>query len=167
MDQITMDPPIGGTEMAAPTGRQLRMRGTGPAPKPRKPGGGRWHKEQAMQIAIVQWARARTDVYPCLAWLHHVPNGGPRSAREAAILAKAGLTRGIPDLCLPYPSGPYHGLYVELKYGRNKLTQEQAAFMEYAAGAGYATAVCRSAPDAQRVIEQYIQTGSERGELND
>lgn len=95
--------------------------------------------------------------YPFLTYLHHIPNGGARSPRQAAVLKKAGLVRGIPDLFLPYPAGPFHGLYVELKTGRNKPTPEQLEFIEYANRAGYRAVVCYGAEAAINAIQDYIE----------
>ncbi len=130
-----------------------RKRKSKPQPKP---GGGRWQRELHQQIQVIAWARKNAVRYPCLAWLHHCPNGFARSKREAAILQKAGVTRGIADLFLPFPANGRAGLYLELKHGKNKLTDEQERFLTWAAGAGYATAVCYSAGAAITVIEQYL-----------
>lgn len=139
------------------TVRQLRMRGTGRAKPAPKPDGGHWQRETQAQIAVVQWARKRATTYPCLAWLHSIPNGfHTADKRHAAVLRRAGLTKGISDLYLPYPSGPYHGLYIELKHGRNKPTPEQDAFISYANSVGYRAVVCYGAEAAIRAIEDYI-----------
>lgn len=102
--------------------RQTPKKGTRAHPKQR---------ELSEQIKIVDWARKHAWQWPCLdVAFFHVPNGGARSPRQAAVLKKAGVRRGIPDLVLAYPAGPYHGLFIELKTGRNTPTPEQAAFIE-------------------------------------
>lgn len=122
----------------------------------RKPGGGKWQYETQAQIQTVAWARAHADEWPCLAWLHAIPNGGKRDPRTAAVLKKSGLTPGIFDLFLPYPAHDYHGLYIEMKHGRNKVTPEQARFCAYANDAGYHAVVCYGAAEAIQAIEDYL-----------
>lgn len=137
-----------------PTGRVSSAPTTGPRRRQRD--GGYRTSETTEQIRIIQWARGHMMEWPCLAWLHHIPNGGGRSPKEAAILKRAGVTRGVPDLCLPWPSGGYHGLYLEIKAGNNKMTAEQAEFIRYANAAGYRAVVCYGADAAINAITDYL-----------
>lgn len=52
-----------------------------------------------------------------------------------------GLKSGVPDLCLPVARSGYHGLYIELKAGKNKPTDNQLAWLEVLEAQGYKTAV--------------------------
>jgi hypothetical protein len=63
--------------------------------------------------------------YPALRMLHAIPNGGHRHKATAARLKAAGVKAGVPDICLPVARGDWHGLYIELKVGKNKLTEAQ------------------------------------------
>lgn len=107
-----------------------------------------------------QWARGK---YPALQWLHHIPNGGQRSKATAARLKAAGVKSGVPDLCLPYPCGGYHGLYIELKVGKNKPTANQNAWLDYLDGAGYCVRVCWGADEAIGEITKYLERGRKNG----
>lgn len=109
------------------------------------------------QRAVFEWAAYMTGKYPCLRWMHHIPNGGSRNKIEAVRLKQQGVKRGVPDIFLPYPSGKYHGLYVEMKYGKGKARPEQQEFLDYAAGAGYKTAVCYNMLQAVKVILRYLE----------
>ena len=53
----------------------------------------------------------------------HIPNGGYRNAREAANLKRQGVKAGVPDLCIPVAKGGYHGLYIEMKTKKGKLSE--------------------------------------------
>ena len=69
------------------------------------------------QTMVFKWSR-QPEIraqWPELALLFHVPNGGTRDAVEGRHLKQQGVKRGVPDLCLPVPSGRYHGLFLELK----------------------------------------------------
>ena len=63
-----------------------------------------------------------------------------------------------PELKLLYhvPMSGFHGLYIEMKYGRNKTTEAQKEWLKELAAQGYFTAVCYGAEEAERVISRYL-----------
>lgn len=113
------------------------------------------HDEQA---ALFEWARieANRGVEP-LRWLFAIPNGGLRARRTAAKLKAEGVKAGVPDLMLPYPAGGYHGLFIEMKFGSNKPTKKQKAWLAGLSKAGYQVAVCWGWDEARLVIESYLR----------
>lgn len=112
--------------------------------------------EDTEQMKVMYWAAAAVERYPDLRWLFHIPNGGSRNSQEAINLKKMGVKRGVSDLCLPYAHGCYHGLYIEMKYGRNIATQEQKEFLLDMSNAGHCVAVCHDAQAAIALIEHYM-----------
>lgn len=82
--------------------------------------------EDTEQINVVSWADWNMKRYPELKWLFHVPNGGSRNRMEAVKFKQMGVKAGVSDLCLPYPKGIYHGLFIEMKYGRNRQQGKQS-----------------------------------------
>ena len=112
--------------------------------------------EDTEQINVMEWARWNVNKYPELKWLHHIPNGGSRNKREAVKLKQMGVKAGVSDICLPYPKGIYCGLYIEMKFGSNRKTEEQKAFLQDMEEAGHFVVTCYSAEDAVRVIEEYL-----------
>lgn len=113
-------------------------------------------REGQEQEIVFQWAKLNESRYPCLRWIHHIPNGGSRHPAEAAKLQRQGVKKGISDIFLPYAVGDHHGLYIEMKWDKNVPTIEQSAFLDFAARGGYKTAVCYSADEAIAVIEEYL-----------
>ena len=113
--------------------------------------------EELEQIAVFDWAKVMEGRIPELKWLYHIPNGGLRSKATAARLKAAGVKSGVPDLCFPVPRGNFHGLYIELKYGKNKTTLQQEEWLAYLGDAGYLTAVCYGAEEAIGWIEAYLK----------
>lgn len=111
--------------------------------------------ETTEQILLFNWARNHEQILPCLSLMYHVPNEGKRT--NGSILKAAGLKSGVPDVCLPVPSGEFHGLYLEMKFGKNKTTDEQERFMELLWQQGYKTAVCYGFEDAKAEIIAYLQ----------
>lgn len=112
--------------------------------------------EDTEQISVIQWAEWNTGRYPELKWLHHCPNGGSRNKQEAVKLKQMGVKAGVSDLCLPYPRGAYCGLYIEMKYGKNRQQPTQKEFLADMAAAGHFVATCYSAEDAVAVIKDYL-----------
>ncbi len=112
--------------------------------------------EDTEQIKVIRWAAGAECRYPELRWLHHIPNGGTRDGAEAGKLKDMGVKRGVSDLCLPFPHGRYHGLYIEMKYGKNRLTKEQSQFLCDMCDSGHCVAVCYDARTATELIEKYI-----------
>lgn len=119
------------------------------------------HPEENMQIALFQWAHIQQTSIPELKYLFHVPNGGKRGIKEATRLKAAGVKRGVPDVVLPVPRGGYHGLFVELKAGKNRPTPEQTAWLTELGRNGYRTAVCYALDDAIREIKMYLNLRGE------
>ena len=60
------------------------------------------------------------------------------------------------DLILLYPAFGYHGLTIELKYGKNKLSKEQQDFIWHHEPLGYRCIVCWNWLDAKRQIINYL-----------
>lgn len=112
--------------------------------------------EAEEQTALFQWAKLMVRQIQPLRLLYAVPNGGSRNKIEAANLKRQGVKSGVPDLCLAYPSRGYHGLYIEMKVGKNKPSSNQKAWLMNLSAAGYATAVCYSCDEAIKTIRDYL-----------
>lgn len=112
--------------------------------------------EATEQMRVIDWCRWHENRYPALQLIHHIPNGGSRNTLEAANLKAEGVKAGVPDLFLPVPLGEYHGLYVEMKWGKNKTTEKQNWWLEHLAQQGYKTDVCYSAEAALIRITKYL-----------
>lgn len=113
--------------------------------------------ESTEQTRVMNWARRNEYRCPELALLHHIPNGGSRNKIEAANLKAQGVKSGVPDLCLPVPKSGFHGIYVEMKFGKNKPSQNQNWWLEQLKENGYMTAVCWSATEAIDTIANYLE----------
>ena len=116
----------------------------------------RRRSEATEQEALITWCRIFENRYPELKMIYHIPNGGSRNRLEAANLKRQGVKAGVPDLCLPVPKDGYHGLYIEMKYGKNKTTGNQEEWLESLRQYGYKTAVCYGEDEARETIKQYI-----------
>lgn len=113
-------------------------------------------KEAQEQAAVFEWAAWVAKRVPELALLYHVPNGGSRNVVEAVHLKQQGVKAGVPDIVLPVARGKYHGLYIELKTLRGRLTNAQKQWLDSLRNQGYAALVCRGAQAAIAAIGNYL-----------
>ena len=113
--------------------------------------------EAIEQAKVIAWARANERNYPYLQLLHCSLNGVKMTKAQAGRAIAQGMLSGVPDLFLPVPKNGYHGLFIEMKYGSNKVTENQEKFLQNAANVGYAVSVCYSANEAIKRIEDYYE----------
>jgi hypothetical protein len=115
--------------------------------------------EYQEQGAVIDWwwQAHKSFQLPVFA-LFSVPNGAYLATAHygAAMLKKAGMRSGTPDLVLAVPRGSHHGLFAEMKSINGRESDEQQAFGAYLASAGYKFAFCYGADAAIAVIKQYL-----------
>lgn len=119
------------------------------------------HLEDNLQKSCVTWFRYQFPQRIIFA----VPNGGKRNLKEAARMKRQGVTAGVPDLCIPEPTNEYHGLWVELKVGKNKLTGKQSEMIQKLSKRKYATIVCYSLNDFIHNVKFYFSGGDYAGSV--
>ena len=117
--------------------------------------------EHSMQRSVIAWANLMAVRKPPLRWLYANANGGDRGGGIRGIVAAGkmnaeGVKRGVPDLFLPVPRGRYHGLYLEMKSERGKLSSEQKEWLAYLGESGYRTCVAFSVLEATSCILEYL-----------
>ena len=88
--------------------------------------------------------------------LFSIPNGGKRGKATAAILSREGVQKGVPDLFLAVPRAPFNGLFIEMKWGKNKPSLEQVAMIERLKSQGYACELCYSFDEFRAIIAEYL-----------
>ena len=114
--------------------------------------------EHSQQAALICWVnQIGLALYPELKWLHAIPNGGVRDSITAGKLKAEGVKAGIPDLFLPVISGPYHGLYIEMKVMPNKPTKEQLDYKSFALENRFDWLCCYSWAEAKDCLIAYLE----------
>ena len=85
-----------------------------------------------------------------------VPNEkGSRTIGQMRNLKMSGLTAGAPDVCICYPRGKYHGLFIEFKSSVGRLSDVQRIMLTNLAENGYRCLVCWSAGEAINAVIDY------------
>ena len=109
--------------------------------------------EHEIQVACVNWFRYQ---YP-KAIIYAIPNGSQRNIIVASKLKAEGVLAGVPDLHIPISNGSYNGLYIELKAGKNKPTDNQITIMEKLQNEGNKCVVCWSLDEFMQEVKDYFK----------
>ena len=121
----------------------------------------RIHKpsEHLEQVKLFNWAELSEKKYPQLRNMFAIANGGHRHLFVAKKLKSEGVRKGVLDIFLGHPTEKYSGLFIEMKFGRNKLTKEQKEWTERLTQAGYKCSLCYSFEEARDEILNYLKEG--------
>ena len=114
--------------------------------------------EHAHQAALTEWARnpAVIKAYPGIDLLEASLNGVNLTKAQAVKAKAAGLLKGALDLNLPVARGPYHGMRIEMKHGRNDLTDEQKWHAKRLREEGWRVETCWDWIEARDAIIHYL-----------
>lgn len=117
--------------------------------------------EHAEQCALFDWAdvMVRTDQMPELENLYAIPNGGHRHKTTAAKLKAEGVKAGVLDVHLPVARRGYHSAYLEMKFGKNKLTPAQKDWKRRLEAENNYVGVCYSTEEAIAELTWYLGYG--------
>lgn len=94
--------------------------------------------------------------------MFHIPNGGKRTAVEAARFKAMGVVAGVPDLFLALPGNGYHGMFIEVKKPGEKPRPEQKKQMALFAQNRYYCVYIDSVELFEMMIKIYLN-GTEPG----
>lgn len=110
--------------------------------------------EHDLQVSCVNEFRLRNPRMRDL--LIAIPNGGQRHVKVAAKLKAEGVIAGVPDLFFAYPSGQWHGLFVEMKNGKAGVVSEhQKRMMMILTQTGYKCVVCHTRDEFFNALHEY------------
>ena len=89
-----------------------------------------------------------------LLWFH-VPNEIKSNVQYGVKRKQLGVKSGVPDVCILEPRGQFNGLFLELKVGYNKPSENQIKWIELLKSKGYSAVWTRSLDEAIDIIEKY------------
>lgn len=113
--------------------------------------------EHDEQRCFFDWVRLMENQDDRFKAIFAVPNGGQRHPAVAARLKAEGVRAGVWDVFCAVPKDGWSGLWLEFKFGKNRLTNEQKDFQRLMHGFGYKLAVVNSSTEAQQQIEIYLE----------
>jgi len=85
-----------------------------------------------------------------------IPNGGSRNVIEATKLKAMGTKKGVPDILIFEPNGIYNGMAIELKVGKNKISEYQKYWLEELMSRGWRCIVTYDLDEAIEEINNYL-----------
>ena len=112
-----------------------------------------YRHEQREQILLFNWIRRNPKLID-----HCFSNANERKTSKyiGMILKQMGLRPGASDVFIAIPREPYHGLFIELKYGKNQPTPSQWKFMEDMRKMGYDAVPMWGYENAKNYIINYL-----------
>ena len=110
----------------------------------------RKYPEDELQMACARYL----DLMGWL-WMHPA-NERKTSPGAGARLKKKGVKSGVPDILIFEPNGEYIGLAIELKTGKNKLTEAQEEWLERLGKKGWYVGVCYSFDQFKSIVDSYF-----------
>lgn len=111
-------------------------------------------QESLLQQQCVKWFRLQ---YPrAQKLLFSIPNEGARSKSNASRMKAEGMTAGVSDLFLAVPYRGNHGLFIEMKTAKGRLSDSQKEFGQAAHMQGYQVEVCRSFDQFREIVTKQM-----------
>lgn len=111
--------------------------------------------ERKEQEKLFQWVILNEKRLPAFKLIHASMVGTNLHVVAAMAAKRGGVRRGWPDISWPVARGPYHGLYIEMKWGRNKQTPEQIEYQNLLEYNRNKYVVCYTAEEAIKEIQAY------------
>jgi hypothetical protein len=117
------------------------------------------HEESNIQQKCVEWFKYNFPTTVIASFPNGAFLGGTpvQRAKRWNILKREGAMLGIPDLIICMPSGGYHGLFIEMKTPKGKLSENQIACNAQLEFSGYCVKVCRSFDDFRNAVNTYLE----------
>lgn len=104
--------------------------------------------------------------FECVAWykktipeldaVFHVANERKASIQTHIRLKKKGVKSGIPDVLVLIPNDNYHGLMIEFKSQKGKVSESQEKMLKLFHALGYCVRIAYSADDAIIILKTYL-----------
>ena len=120
--------------------------------------------EHALQSAYFDWIRLLAKTDDRYQWAFAIPNGfwiahtdKKRGGAFVNKMKREGLTPGVSDVCIPYPTKRYHGLYIEFKMPKKQPSALQKRFLMAMRDRGYCAGCITNIDDAMNLTLTYMK----------
>lgn len=116
------------------------------------------HKpEETAMIVFFDYCRAMAHAHHAYSLAFHIPNESKSSIQRRMSMKRAGVKKGVPDICVPVPNDKFAALYIEMKIKPNKPSSEQMQLIRELNQVGNYAALCWSADEAIEMMDKYIR----------
>lgn len=112
------------------------------------------HLEQSRFFAAIR-RMAETD--PRLQGAFAIPNGFLDTKGKRIRAWQEGVLSGVPDVFIPWPSRGHHGLFLEFKASKGRVTKAQQEFINLVSPRGYKAQVVYGLREALEAIKAYLK----------
>ena len=113
--------------------------------------------ESQEQKQLIQWCR--TDKR--LQFLFHIPNESVGGQGWLIRNRQMGVKAGVPDLFYPVPMQGYHGLFIEMKAEKGRLSSSQVKWIQALTQLGYKVVVAKGWEQAKEALQEYTEEKNE------
>ena len=110
------------------------------------------YPESLEQQLIVNWIRQKTTL-PVI----KIDNEGKRTRYMGALAKRQGLCPGASDLFIPRATKDYHGLWIEVKSEKGRLSPAQIKFATDMINEGYQAVTVWNSEAAIEIIKSHYQ----------
>jgi hypothetical protein len=111
--------------------------------------------ESSIQCAYLKWLNLQhPEVFSVTS---SFPNGGVREPRYGARLKREGMKKGFPDLGIFIPCREYHGMFIEFKNEKGRVSPEQKEILYKLEAKGYHCVICKSIDEAINKTNEYLK----------
>lgn len=111
--------------------------------------------EELEMIAFFDYCRIKEAQDARYGLIFHIPNERKASIQRRITLARAGVKKGTPDICVPWGNDKYQSLFIEMKVKPNRASPEQMAKLKHLNAVGNYACICWSASDAIEILRKY------------
>lgn len=110
--------------------------------------------EDVEQINLINWLKYNMpEIEKCT---FHIPLQRKCTIQQGRLLKRMGVKSGVSDLFIAIPSNGYHGLWIELKSQKGKLSEAQKEFLDLMSDKGYLAVAVWGADAAKEIINTYL-----------
>jgi len=109
--------------------------------------------EEIEQCKLFDWIRTIPELEGNA---FHIANERKTHPMRGLLLKRMGVLSGVSDIFVAIPKGGFHGLFLELKAGNNKLSEHQRLFLDKMNQNGYLAICCTGYEAAKAIILTYL-----------
>lgn len=113
--------------------------------------------ENQIQAQFFRFCDGLALKHPEIELIHSIPNGTYKSKFARNLYKQTGLKSGVPDVMLPVARCGFHGLYIEFKSEKGRLSPTQKWWIPRLMRQKFFVGLCRDSRSAADLLTAYIE----------